>query len=81
MSDFKFEFPKQLPQDQLKAIETTSIYWIKTFNIKNDFSKEERRANYREIVKRDIKAKLGESPEITEALDNALDFYEKMITQ
>ena len=81
MSDFTFEFPKYLPQEHLKFIEKTCIRWIKTFNIKNEFSKEERIAKYRQIVNRDIKNEIGENEDILNATTNALDFYEKMITE
>jgi len=81
MSEFKFEFPKSLPQEHLEVIEKICFRWVKTFKIKNEFSKEERIAKYKEIVKRDVKDKLGESEDITNALINALDFYEKRITE
>lgn len=81
MSDFRFEFPIQLPQEHLEFIEKTCVCWLNTFKIVNEFSKEERIAKYKSIVKRDVKSKLGESLEITNALDEALNFYENMIIE
>ena len=81
MSDFEFEFPETLPNEHLNFIEETCIYWIPTFKIKKNYSKEERIAKYRQIVNRDIKNEIGENEDILNATTNALDFYEKMITE
>ncbi len=80
MSDFTFEFPKSLPHEHLMFIEKTCIFWIKTSNIKNEFSKEERIAKYRQLVNRDVKDRIGESEDVLNTTSEALDFYEKMIT-
>ena len=41
MSEFEFEFPETLPNEHLNFIEETCIYWIPTFKIKKNYSKEE----------------------------------------
>ena len=60
MSEFEFEFPETLPNEHLNFIEETCIYWIPTFKIKKNYSKEERIAKYRQIVNRDIKNEIFE---------------------